>query len=202
VGRADRQGTDLGTFGGSRAIDPAAYMNHLFYRRHFALLACFSVLIGVIGGLHLAPNIYASFAMYGALHAAALVLALRSRHSIWRRCWFVAAGAALSVLALRVGTLAGQLTGIGPGNINFYWLLGLSAATGAVAYGLSIRLFGFHALTLPALAAIAAACLLATCIGAFSVTHIHFLGPWWLAVIWWYAFSAGLWHFDPRDTRD
>jgi hypothetical protein len=176
-------------------------MSHIFYRRHFALLACFSVLIAVIGRLHLAPNISASFAMYGALHAAALVLALRSHHSIWRRCWFVAAGAALSVLALRVGTLAGQLTGIGPGNINFFWLLGLSAATGAVAYGLSIRLFGFHALTVPKLAAIAAACLMATCIGGLGVTHIRLLGPWWLAVVWWHAFSAGLWYFDPRDTH-
>lgn len=152
-----------------------------------------------MGGLHLAPDISASFAMYGALHAAALVLALRSRHSIWRKCGFVAVGAALSVLALRAGTFAGQLTGIGPGNNNFYWLLGLSAASGALAYGLSIRLFGFHAMTLPALTAIAVACLLAACIGGFSVTHIRWLGPWWLAVVWWYAFSGGLWHFDPRE---
>jgi hypothetical protein len=176
-------------------------MKHFFYRRHFALLACFSVLIGVMGGLHLAPNISASLAIYGGLHAAALVLALRSRHSIWRRCWFVAVGAALSVLALRVGTFAGQLTGIGPGNINFYRLLGLSAATGALAYGLSIRLFGFHTLTLPALTAIAVACVVATCVGGFSVTLIPLLGPWWLAVVWWYAFSAGLWHFDSHDTH-
>ena len=201
MGRADRQGTDLRKIDDSRAINSAAYMKHFFYGRHFALLACFSTLIGVVGSLHLAPNISSSFAIYGALHAAALVLALRSRHSIWRRCWFVAVGAALSVLALRVGTFAGQLTGIGPGNINFYWLLGLSAATGAVAYGLSIRVFGFHALTAPALTAIAAACILATCIGGFSVTHIRLLGPWWLAVVWWYAFSAGLWHFDSRGTQ-
>ena len=176
-------------------------MNLFFYRRHFALLACFSVLIGVAGGLHIAPNISASFAIYGALHAAALVFAVRLRHSLWRRCWFVALGAALSVLALRVGILAGQLTGIGLGNINFYWLLGLSAATGAVAYGMSIRLFGILALTSPAIAAIAAACLLSTCFGAFTAKHIHFLGPWWLAVVWWHAFSAGLWYFDRRPTQ-
>jgi hypothetical protein len=176
-------------------------MSHFFYPRHFALLACFSVLVGVISGLHLGRDISASVAAYGALHASALVAALRARHAIWRKCSFIALAALLSVLALRVGTLAGQLTGIGPGNVNFYWLLALSAATGAVTYGLSIRLFGFHPLTLPALAAIAASCLLATCIGGFTVKHFHFLGPWWLAIVWWHAFSAGLWYFDRRHAK-
>jgi len=66
---------------------------------------------------------------------------------------------------------------------------------------LSIRLFGFNALTFPAVAAMAATCLLATCIGGFSVTHVPLLGPWWLAVVWWHAFSAGLWYFDQRRTH-
>ena len=176
-------------------------MSHFFYPRHFALLACFSVLIGVISSLHLVHDISAAVAMYGALHASALIFALRSRHAIWRKCSFIAIAAALSVLALHVGTSAGQLTGVGPGNVNLYWLLALSAATGAVTYGLSIRLFGIRALTLPALAAIAATSPLATCIGGFTLTHFHFLGPWSLAVVWWHAFSAGLWYFDRRHAK-
>jgi hypothetical protein len=176
-------------------------MNHFLYPRHFALLACFSVLLGIASGLHLAGNISASFAAYGALHASALVFALRSRHPIRRKCLFIAVGAALSVLALRVGTFVGQLTGTLPGSFNFYWLLALSAATGAVTYGLSIRLIGIHTLTVRALAAIAVACLSATCIGGITVRHFHFLGPWWLAVVWWHAFSAGLWYFDQRHSK-
>jgi lysylphosphatidylglycerol synthetase-like protein (DUF2156 family) len=175
-------------------------MTRLFYPRHFTLLACFSVLLGVISSLHNARDLSVSVAMYGTLHASALVIALRTRHAIWRKCLFIAVAAVLSVLALRVGISAGQLSGMSLANSAFYGVLALSAATGAVTYGLSIRLFGIH-LTLGALAAIAVACLSATCIGGFAVRHFHFLGPWCLAVVWWHAFSGGLWYFDLGRTK-
>jgi hypothetical protein len=176
-------------------------MNHVFYSRHFALLAGFSVLICVMSSLHLSGTIFRSIAVYGALHASALVCSLRSRTSIRRKCSFIAVAALLSILAGRVGISAGQLAGTGPASVNVYWLLAFSAAAGAVPYGVSVRIVGFYALSVPALAAIAVACVMATCIAGFTVRHIHFLGVWWLAVAWWHAFSAGLWYFDERHIQ-
>jgi hypothetical protein len=173
-------------------------MNHLYYPRHFALLACFSVLIAAMSGLHLERNTSLSLAIYGVLHASALVFALRSRSPIWRKCSFIAIAAFLSVFALRVGIDVSQLAGIGPGSVNVYGLLALSAAAGALTYGLAIRVIGIDTLTLPALAAVTAGCLLATSIAGLTVRHFHLPGAWLLAVVWWHAFSAGLSYFDRR----
>ncbi len=173
-------------------------MNHLYYPRHFVLLLCFSVLIATMSGLHFEHNISLSLAFYGVLHALALVFGLRSRSPIWRKCSFIAVAAFLSVFALRVGIGVSRLTGIGPGSINVYWVLALSAAVGALSYGLAIRFVGIDTLTLPALAAVSTLCCLATSIAGFTVRHFHLQGAWLLAVVWWHAFSTGLWYFDRR----
>jgi MFS-type transporter involved in bile tolerance (Atg22 family) len=77
-------------------------------------------------------------------------------------------------------------------------VLGLSAVIGALAYGILIRLFGFVELTIGSLALIAAACMLAAFVAFFTLAHSHSLGRWWLAVLWWFAFSGGLWFCDRR----
>jgi len=59
-----------------------------------------------------------------------------------------------------------------------------------------IRLSGLYALTITELAAIAAGCMLAAFVSLFTGSHFHALGAWWLAVLWWFTFSGGLWYFD------
>jgi hypothetical protein len=178
-------------------------MNHFLYARQFLLLTGFSVLLGVMSRLHLAGSLSlsVSFALYGALHASALVLTLRARHAIWRKCLFIVIAASLSVVTLRFGIFGRQLSLVLPGIAGLYSLLGLSAAIGAVAYGVLIRLFGMWALTAGSLAAIAVGCVLAEIVALSTARHFHFLGPWWLAVLWWYAFSGGLWYLDQRHQR-
>jgi hypothetical protein len=170
----------------------------LFYPRHFLLLACFSMLIGVMSQLHLTGNLSGAFALYGALHAVALVLAVRSRQEVWRKCLFVGFAAALCVMTFHFGSIAREQSAALPGKVGLYSPLGLSAFIGAASYGSLIRLSGIYALTIAEVAAIAAGCVFAAYFSLFTASHFHFLGSWWLAVLWWFTFSVGLWYFDRR----
>jgi hypothetical protein len=170
--------------------------SRFLYPRHFLLLACFTLFLVVMRWLRLSVNLSVSFALYGALHASALVLALRARQPIWRSCLFIAIAAGLSVMTLRIGIFGTQLSVGLPANIGVYAVLGFSAVLGALAYGILIRLFSLYKLTAASLAAISIGCMLASFLALGTLNHIHFLGPWWLAVLWWYAFSGGLWYCD------
>jgi hypothetical protein len=185
VGHLERQSPDL------RA-------KILLYPRHFLLLACFSVLMGVLSRLHLTANLSVFCALCGALHAVALVLAVRVRQAIWRNSLFIVIAAALCVITFQLGTIERRATL--PGNIGLYTVLGLSAVIGAVSYGTLIRLTGMCALTIREIAAIAVGCMFAAFAGLLTVSHFHFLGSWWLAALWWFTFSGGLWYFDHRHS--
>jgi hypothetical protein len=163
------------------------------YPRHFLLLAGFSIVVMVLTRLRLLTDLNVCFALYGALHATALLLALRLHQPLWRLCLFIVLAAGFSVLTLRMGLFAGHLTGGLPANAALYAVLGVSAAIGALAYGILIRLFGYYALSIGGLALMAAGCMLAAFLALFSLQQAHFLGRWWLAVLWWFAFSGGLW---------
>jgi hypothetical protein len=188
---AERQSSDLG---------PAS-LDRLRYPLHFSLLACFGVVLIAIAQLHLAVELSFSFAFYGALHAAALIIAPRVYHSILRKCLFIAAAAALSAMTLHFGIVAGQLLGTSRGNAALYAVLGFCGAMGAAAYGVLIRLSGIYELTARSLAVLCVNCMLATCAAMFTLARFHSLGQWWLAVLWWYAFSGGLWYVDKRSQR-
>ena len=190
VGHIERQSSDL-----RRHSDPSV-SKVLRYPRHFLLLACFSVLIGVMSRLHLPGDLSISFALYGALHASALVLAVRGHPTIWSKCLLVVFAAALCVLTFRFGAAARELFGAVPGNVAFYSLLGLSSIIGAASYAILIRLSGLYALTMIEFAAIAAGCMLAAFVSLFTASHFHALGAWWFALLWWFTFSGGLWYFD------
>jgi hypothetical protein len=181
-----------------RSNPSSTSLNHFLYPRHFLLLTGFSILVGVMSRLHFLSDLSVSFALYGALHASALVLALRARHPIGQKCLFIAMAAGLSVLALRVGILGMHLTGTLPGNVGLYSALGFSALMGAVSYGVLIRIFRIYELNAVSIAGIAVGCTLATYLAAYTLAHSQFLGRWWLAVLWWYAFSSGLWYCERR----
>jgi hypothetical protein len=161
------------------------------------LLACFSTLIGVVTVLRPSQGLFASFAVYGALHATALALALRARLPWWRRGLFIVLAAGLSAMTLRVGLFAGGLSAT-LGNGALYAVFGLSAMAGAVMYGILIRRVGIFELTLRELALISCGCALAADLAYVALAHLPALGRWWLAVLWWFAFSGGLWYCEQR----
>jgi hypothetical protein len=173
-------------------------MAPVHYLRHFLLLGAFGVVLAVISRLHLLSNLDASFALYGALHAAALVLSLGMRRSGWRQCLFIVLAAALCIMTLHLGTWIVHRLGRLPGGIGLYTALGVAAWTGAVTYGISIRLLGIRRLTPRLLAVIGLGCALATYAAFLTLAHVHFLGRWLLPVLWWFAFSGGLWYRDRR----
>src|SRR5271156_4289304 len=102
-------------------------------RLHFLLLTLFSIGIGLLSRLHPSGTLAASFALYGALHAIALVATLGSHLPLRRRCLFVAVAAALSALIFHLGILASPLSSVLPGIVGLYSLLGLTAVTGALS---------------------------------------------------------------------
>ena len=169
----------------------------MHYPRHFQLLIGLSILLAVLARAHPSGDLNASFALFGALHASALVITLRVRPSIWPSSLFVAIAAGLCVMTLRIGMLGTHLFGALPGHIGLYAVLGFSAAMGALAYGMLIRrLPGLSAMPLGSLAAISLGCTLAAWVALLTGSHFHLPGPSWLAILWWHAFSGGLWYFD------
>ena len=154
--------------------------------------------MGVMSGLRPIGDMSISLAMYGALHAVALTVAVKSAHPIGQKCLFVAIAAALSVLSLRVGILGREISETFHVFVGGYSLLALCAATGAVTYGVLIRIFGMRGLSSRAIAAISVGCAVATLLAALTVSKFRALGVWWPAVLWWHAFSAGLWYADYR----
>jgi hypothetical protein len=170
----------------------------LVYSRHYLLLTAFAALMAWVSKSSAAPNLVGSFALYGGLHAAALVLARKVRRLGPRESLFIAAAAALSAMILAIGMLGRPLAAVLPDALGRYALLAFSAAAGAVTYGIAIRLFGILVLTPRAIGKIALGCALAAVVGLWAIGLAGVLSPWWIAVPWWYAFSAGLWCFHGR----
>jgi hypothetical protein len=162
------------------------------YPRHFALLSAIAALLWATSPWR-APGVYFEFALYGALHAFALVVSLRPRQPAWRQGVFVALAALLCTLTGRLG-LYGLRFGPLP-------TLASASAAGAVAYGILIRMFLAYALPAGAVAKIALACLVATLAAFIAGAGYPVLGGLWLAVAWWFAFSGGLWYEDRRRRR-
>lgn len=103
-------------------------------------------------------------------------------------------------MTLRIGIFGTQLSQGLSADVGLYTVLGFAAAIGAMTYGILIRLLGFYKLTAGSLATISLSCVLASFLGLFTLGHFHLLGPWWLAVLWWYAFSSSLWYCSRRQN--
>ena len=166
--------------------------------RHFTLLVCLVALLIATRRWRIAPTPVAAFAVYGALHAAALAASLRAPSPLPRQLLFVASAAALCFATASLGLRGVRFIGALPGLLGPLALLGLTAGAGAFAYGVLIGKFWQPGFSPGTLAAIAALCTL-TVSGAFLICEAaHALGGLWLAVPWWFAFSGGLWYHERR----
>lgn len=176
----------------------SGFMGHLYYARHFSALAAGTVILLVLGHWDLLrDSLLVSFAINGALHAGAILVSLRAPiPSLPRRVAFIAIAAALSILTLYVGIIGLVLFAVLPGNQRLYVVLGVCSLWGAITYGSLIRMFWVRTLTSRIILAMAVLCMLATSLAFFARAYWEFLGGWWLAAAWWFAFSAGLWFFD------
>jgi hypothetical protein len=170
----------------------------MHYARHFTLLLCIAALLAIIGPSRLVSRIDAAFALYGALHACALMVSLRSQKPLWRQVLFIAAAALLCAATVRLGFYAVRFAGKLPGFGAALILLGILSALGALAYGILIRRFLKYPLALDALAITSLACMSATLAAFAAATHFRLRNGLWVAVPWWFAFSACLWYYGDR----
>jgi len=172
-------------------------VGHFNYTRHFSVLGAATVVLLLLQywGL-LSDWLLASFALNGALHALSLSLALRSPQGIARKLAFIALAAALSVFTMYVGIVGLVLFAVVPGNERLYMVLGLCSLSGAITYGSLIRMFWVRKFSPRCILAMAFVCVLATALGFFIRSYSEALGGWWLASVWWFAFSGGLCFFD------
>jgi hypothetical protein len=175
----------------------------LNYTRHFIVLLAAAVGLAAAGRITavLAPGgtlsgaaIATEFAIYGALHALALVSSLKARRSLERRIAFVAVAAALS-LSIASSSLA--LLRRTPGPAGALPILIAAAALGALAYAGAIRRVLEVSLA-PRTAVLAAAACAAAVAAAYPEVR-HFPTGLGLAIPWWLAFSSAFWLRDtPR----
>jgi hypothetical protein len=170
------------------------------YGRHFFLLGLFAASLILWNRFAPANRLITSFAVYGALHAVAFVLTLRSNAPLGRRVLFVVAAALLSMVTLEVGLAGTKVMAGSLGRWGLEAVLGVSSAIGAVCYGCLIRRFWVRGLSLGSLAAISAGCMLATLLAFHTLDRFSYLGRGWLAVLWWWAFSLGLWWSRKRQS--
>jgi hypothetical protein len=172
-------------------------VGHFKYSRHFAVLGAAALVLFLLRYWNpLSDSLLASFAINGALHASSLSLTLRSPQSLLRKLAFIATAAALSVFTMYVGITGLVLFAVVPGNERLYVVLGLCSLTGAITYGSLIRMFWIRKFPPRCILGLAFLCLLATSLGFFVRAYSEAFGGWWLAAVWWFAFSFGLWFFD------
>ena len=174
-------------------------MGHLYYDRHFGLLAAAVVIMFFLAHWNLLhDSLIGTFALNGALHASALVFTLRAPESLPRKAAFIGIAIGLSVLTLYIGIISLVLFAVLPGTERLYVVLGVCALSGGITYGSVIRLCWMRNLSSRFILAMSALCVPATSLAFFARTHAEWLGSWWLAAAWWFAFSGGLWYFDTR----
>jgi hypothetical protein len=181
----------------------------LNYARHFGLLALFAVSLATVGspaGL----GIDARFALYGALHAAALVMAVGSGSGLapGRRLLFVALAAILALANARLGLFGLHAVSAVGGSIGPLAIVAACAGLGALAYAALINaiLANRRAAERSGLVPFDHSSLAATSLGCAAVTTasfavsraLHSAGVLGLAIPWWFAFSALLWYVGRR----
>ena len=175
-------------------------MGILYYDRHFCLLAGLAAVLAATRGWSPAIGVVATFGIYGALHASTLAVTLRARAPAVRSLRFVVIAAALSMLSAALAVCASRFIGGSMGMAQTALLLCLSSGVGAATYATLIRrFFGAH-LTLSAIVTVVLGCIAATLAALVSGIYLKG-GGLWVAVLWWFAMSLGLWVHDGRRQR-
>jgi hypothetical protein len=170
-------------------------------RRHAELLAAAILGIALARASSTHAPIALAFACYGALHGAALGLALRPWPARWRTPAFVAAASILSGLLARVGLMAVPLLARIGVEAAALLVVAASAFAGALGYGALLRCLLRYRLAAGPLVMIAFACSLAASAALLLMRRYPAGGSAWLAVLWWLAFSAGLCTDTARRAR-
>ncbi len=172
----------------------------LKFKNHFLWLAAAVLLIAALDLANLFPEPYlTSFALYGALHALTLIVALPGvGQQTGRKILFIGCTALLNAAVLYAGIISLQALSHVPAALRLYMALAICALFGAIAYGFLVRFFWWPALRPRAVAQTALGCMVATVIGLGVQTATQPFGNWWLVAVWWLAFSAGLWGADRR----
>jgi catechol 2,3-dioxygenase-like lactoylglutathione lyase family enzyme len=135
----------------------------------------------------------------GALHAIAVVLALRSKSSRLSRFGFVMTTAALSIAAPFAALKVIDLLGLA-GIATIFVALALTSAIGAVSYWLLVRGLWARFLSPRSLLVTVGSCVLATFIASVAISVVPFLRDVLLPMFWWLAFSASLLIADRHNT--
>jgi hypothetical protein len=184
----------------------------LDYTRHFVLLLAMAVGLGgaswlaavltpgllAPGALLSASGIASQFALFGALHALALVRSLTTRLPLGRQLSFIGAAAVMSVatawltllLVRRMSSLSGYLP-----------ILLTAAAVGAWAYAGTIRGVLRLSLGVRSILWISLACTAAVAAAYPAVKHRPSAAGLGLAIPWWLAFSVAFASQDARRSR-
>jgi hypothetical protein len=179
-------------------------MGAINYPRHFAYLAVAAValifmLVEPLPFTQSPDNRFTFFfALFGTLHALALVTALRAG-PLWRRGIFVAITAALSGCIPFAGIELSRVLGLE----SLVAAMGLASAVGASAYWLLVRTFWFPSVNFPGglfavslcVGATLSGLLLATVLSGFGANNLP-AGDVIPTVLWWGAFSYSLWESE------
>ncbi len=176
-------------------------MGALNYPRHFVYLGIALVALMVVQPLSFTtwPDRFTFFfALFGALHATALVMALRAG-PLWRQITFVPITAALSGSVPYVGLALPRALGLDGGFVLIAAMV-LGSAVGASAYWLLVRAFWFPNVDVPDGAKAVSLCVAATLLGIMLATALSgfgarhsLVGDVIPTVLWWNAFSYSLW---------
>jgi hypothetical protein len=172
----------------------------LRYRLHVELVATAALGIAAARSFSAHASVALAFACYGALHAATVALCLRPRPTPRRALAFLAAAALESGLLARLGWVALPLLGSDAVSAALL-VVAASAFAGALGYGVLLRFLLRYPLGLAPLVTMALACTLAACAALALTRRFPAGGSTWLAVLWWLAFSGGLWVVASRHTR-
>jgi hypothetical protein len=184
----------------------------LNYTRHFVLLlaaaaglAAASRVSAVLAPGLLTPaeflsaaGIASQFAIYGALHALALVSSLTARPSLGRQIAFIAAAAAMSLATAWLTLVLARRMSNPSGPVPF---LIAAAALGACAYAGTIRCVLRLSLGARSTVWMSLACAAAVAAAYPWVKHLPSAPGLGLAIPWWLAFSVAFALQDARRHR-
>jgi hypothetical protein len=172
-------------------------MPYFNFRLHFILRGVAIIVLAGLSFLPLYDDPLFACAANGLLHATAVVASLRASTTALRRVLFVALAAGLSIMSLYIGIITLVALSILPDSQRLPAVVVIASMCGAITYGSLVRTFWVRAIRPRVILGLAAVCSGATLIGYILKLRFDWPGTWWLAAIWWLAFSLCLKFFAP-----